>query len=64
MKLHDLTRDELRAHRRELLRHLDLMRGTYPTLDKRTAERCEATMANLMQQVYEIDGLLTKKVAA
>lgn len=64
MKFTDLTTDELRARRRELMRHLNLMKNTHPTWNAKTAKRGEATMANLMQQVYEIDGLLTKKVAA
>lgn len=50
-----VTIDELAQIRTRHMRNLDLLRDHSKNWDERTTTRGEATMANLMQQVYAID---------
>lgn len=56
--IHDLMRD--RAHHMDNLQRL---KAASPTWDDRTRQRGEATMANLMQQVYTLDAQLRSAAA-
>jgi len=58
MKLTNMTRGELHAQRLHLMNSLRRLKRASTTWNAATTARGEATMANLMQQVYEIDALL------
>lgn len=58
MNIDNMTAEELRTQRRSLMRGLVCLKKAHPAWDARTATRGEASMANLMQQVYEIDARL------
>lgn len=49
---------ELKQRRSHLMNSLNRLRRSSTTWNAATTARGEATMANLMQQVYEIDALL------
>lgn len=54
------TNDQLRA-RAAHMDNLKRLRHQLPNLNAKAAARAETTMANLMQQVYEIDEALRIK---
>lgn len=58
MKWSDMTPHELYRYRLSLTHSLRRLKRASTTWNAATAARGEATMANLMQQVYEIDALL------
>jgi hypothetical protein len=58
MKLADMTPHELYRQRLRLMNDLRRLKRASTTWNAATTARGEATMANLMQQVYEIDALL------
>lgn len=58
MSYQNMTRAELAQHHRHLMTSLRRLKRASLTWDAATTARGEATMANLMQQVYEIDALL------
>ena len=58
MKLADMTPHELYKLRLHLMNSLRRLKRASTTWNAATTARGEATMANLMQQIYEIDALL------
>lgn len=53
-----MTSEELEKHRLSHFGNLQLLKDASGSWDKATRQRGEATMANLMQQVYDIDSEL------
>ena len=53
-----LTTDELLQTRNRHMANLNLLKNASRTWDEKTTTTGEATMANLMQQVYDIDAEL------
>lgn len=58
MSIQYMNSGELLQQRRHLMNSLRRLKRASLTWDAATTARGEATMANLMQQVYEIDALL------
>ena len=58
MNRFEQPREELKQRRSHLMNSLRRLKRASTTWNAATTARGEATMANLMQQVYEIDVLL------
>lgn len=58
MSYPNMPRAELHLQRLHLMNSLRRLKRASTTWNAATTARGEATMANLMQQVYEIDALL------
>lgn len=62
--MQDMTIEQLQQHRTCHMNNLRLLHQHSSAWDEATRERGEATMANLMQQVYALDAQLVQAGAA